>query len=124
MQTYAGYRGYYARPVDFKRRVALGVAAILAALLLFDFNSSGVFAKILSPDPAMGWSGQEFSLREAPRVSSGRLKAVKPGERFQLVDSAGGEVLDPKSSSPAKWYFVRSLDSGAEGWAYSAWIRR
>lgn len=107
------------------RRVALALIAILAVVLLFDLTASGALARIAGPESAhYGWAMHELALREAPRMTSPRVQMVRPGARLKLIDSAGGEILDPSGSSPSKWYLVKPADGGEAGWVYSGWIRR
>ncbi|MFN8532304.1 MAG: SH3 domain-containing protein [Dehalococcoidia bacterium] len=99
--------------------------AILSVLLLFDLTSSGALARIAGPDAAnYGWAVHEFALREGPRMTSPRVLSIRPGTRLKLIDSAGGEVLDPAASAPSKWYLVKPADGGEAGWVYAGWIRR
>lgn len=107
-----------------KQRVALVLIAVLTVLMLFDLSTSGAFARIAGPEnSATAVAANDFSLREQPKLSSPRVQSVKPGTKLQLVDSAGGEVLDSQSSAPSKWYLVK-LPDGEAGWVYSTWIKR
>ncbi|MCS7003238.1 MAG: SH3 domain-containing protein [Dehalococcoidia bacterium] len=91
---------------------------------MFDLSATGALARIAGPDPTpTGWAIQDFGLREAPRMDSGRVATIKAASRLRLIDSAGGEILNPKADSPAKWYLVRA-EGGEIGWAYSQWVRR
>jgi hypothetical protein len=103
----------------------LAFIAILLVVLIFDFTASGALARIAGPDTRQfGWAIQDLALREGPRTQAPRVMNVRPGTRLQLIDSAGGEVLDPKLQSPAKWYLVKPADGGEAGWVYAGWIRR
>jgi hypothetical protein len=108
-----------------KQRFALVLIAFLTAAMIFDMSSSGVLARIAAPDSAnYATATNDILLREQPKLSSPRILAIKPGQKLQLVDSAGGEVLDGSAAAPSKWYLVKLPDTGDTGWVYSTWIKR
>ncbi|GIW10110.1 MAG: SH3 domain-containing protein [Chloroflexi bacterium] len=122
---YAPSPRFGARQADTGRRVALALIAILAVVLLFDLTASGALARIAGPDgDRYGWAMHELALREAPRMTAPRVQMVRPGTKLKLIDSAGGEILDPAQPAPSKWYLVKPADGGEVGWVYSGWIRR
>lgn len=125
MAGYASYAPLKTGASDMRRRFALAMIAILAVILLFDLSASGALARIGSSESTQyGWASQDFALREAPRLDAPRVQLVKQGTKFALVDSAGGEILDPRSIAPAKWYLIKPVNGGDAGWAYATWISR
>ncbi|GIW10605.1 MAG: hypothetical protein K6U89_03330 [Chloroflexi bacterium] len=67
---------------------------------------------------------RDFRLQSEPRMESQPRSVVRQGTRLLLINSAGGEILDPALPEPSKWYLVRTADGTAEGWAYSGWVQR
>lgn len=81
-------------------------------------------ATATKPANPTGTAKQDFRLRSEPRNESQAGSVVRSGSVLRLLDSAGGEILDPALPEPSKWYKVQTIDGSAEGWAYSGWIDR
>ncbi|MFN8534248.1 MAG: SH3 domain-containing protein [Dehalococcoidia bacterium] len=105
----------------------LGIGGAVGFVSTGGFGTGLLQPASVSPTRPAGVAGtakQDFRLRSEPRSDSEQRSVVRAGTRLQLINSAGGEVLDPALPEPSKWYLVQTADGAAQGWAYSGWIDR
>ncbi|MCS7003382.1 MAG: SH3 domain-containing protein, partial [Dehalococcoidia bacterium] len=74
--------------------------------------------------PAAGDATVYFWLRSDSRSDAAKKSIILMGTPLQLINSKAGEIMDPNSESPAKWYYIRVEATGETGWVYSAWVDR